>query len=184
MLNKLFLVILFFPLSIFTCAELNNLNIFSEDTKTIALDYIQSFKEKNKLNIKGKVYFKKPSLFKITTSEPSKTELIVNYQDVFRTDYELNETIKHKLENIEFQIPALLLLKSKPKACNFLKNTEKSEFITDVNIISKKDSLNKITYKDQFGTITQITFFDIKLNDELDKKIFDYNKSSSLIILN
>jgi outer membrane lipoprotein-sorting protein len=77
-----------------------------------------------------------------------------------------------------------MLLKSKPKACNFLKNTEKSEFITDVNIFSKKDSLNKITYKDQFGTITQITFFDIKLNDELDKKIFDYNKSSSLIILN
>ena len=184
MLNKLFFLILFFPLSIFTCAELNNLNIFSEDTKTISLKYIQSFEGKNKLNIKGKIYFKKPNLFKIITLEPSKTELIVNYQDVFRTDYELNETIKHKLENIESQIPALMLLKSKHKACNFLKNTEKSEFITDVKIISEKYSLNKITYKDQFGTITQINFFDIKLNDELDKKIFDYNKNSSLIILN
>ena len=159
MMNKLFLVILFFPLGIFTCAELNNLNIFSEDTKSIVLDYIQSFEEKNKLNIKGKVYFKKPNLFKIITLEPSKTELIVNYQDVFRTDYELNETIKHKLKNVELQIPALLLLKSKQKACNFLKNTEKSEFITDVNIISEKDNLTKISYKDQFGTNTQINFF-------------------------
>jgi len=184
MLNKLFLIFLFISFNVFTCVELDNLNIYSQDTKTISLNYIQSYKGKNKSNIEGQVYFEKPNHFKIKTTEPSKTELIVNNQDVYRTDYDLNETIKYKLANIESQIPALLLLKSKKKVCSFLNNSETSEFISDVNIISDNKSLKTISYKDQFGADTQINFFDIKLNDQLDKKIFDYNKNTTLIILN
>ena len=119
MLNKLFLIILFVSFNIFTCAELNNLNIYSQDTRTISLNYIQSYRGINKSNVEGQVYFEKPNLFKIKTTEPSKTELIVNNQDVYRTDYDLNETIKYKLANIESQIPALLLLKSKKKLAVF-----------------------------------------------------------------
>ncbi len=115
MLNKLFIIFLFLPFNIITCVELNDLNIYSQDTRSISLKFIQSFKEMNKTNIEGQVFFEKPNLIKIITTNPSKTELIVNDQDVYRTDYELNETIKYKLENIEFQIPALLLLKSKKK---------------------------------------------------------------------
>ena len=183
MLNKLFLITLFISFNIFTCAELNNLNIYGQDTKTISLEYIQSF-EGNKPNVEGQVYFEKPNLFKIKTTEPSKTELIVNNQDVYRTDYDLNETIKYKLANIESQIPALLLFKSKRKVCNFLNNSESSEFISDLNIVSDNGSLEFISYKDQFGTGTQINFVNIRLNDELDKKIFDYNKETILVILN
>ena len=184
MLNKLFLITLFISLNIFTCAELNNLNIYGQETKTISLEYIQSFEGINKSNVEGQVYFEKPNLFKIKTTEPSKTELIVNNQDVYRTDYDLNETIKYKLANIESQIPALLLFKSKRKVCNFLNNSESSEFISDLNIVSDNGSLDFISYKDQFGTSTQINFVNIRLNDELDKKIFDYNKETTLVILN
>ena len=184
MLNKLFLIFLFISLNISTCVELNNLDIYSQDTKTISLNYIQSYEGINKSNVEGQVYFEKPNLFKITTTNPSKTELIVNNQDVYRTDYDLDETIKYKLVNIESQIPALLLLKSKKKVCNFLNNSELSEFISDLNIVTDNGSLDVISYKDQFGADTQINFVNIKLNDELDKKIFDYNKETTLIILN
>jgi len=184
MLNKLFLIFLSISFNIYTCGELDNLNIYSQDTKTISLKYIQSFEGINKANIEGQVYFEKPNHFKIQTSQPSKTELIVNNQDVYRTDYDLNETIKYKLANIESQIPALLLLKSKKKVCSFLNNSHSSEFLSDLNIISDKRALKIISYKDQFGTDTQISFIDIKLNDELDKKIFDYNKETTLVILN
>ena len=184
MLNKLFSIFLFISFNIYTCPELNNLNIYRQDTKTISLNYIQSYEGINKTSVEGKVYFEKPNLFKIITTNPSKTELIVNNQDVYRTDYDLNETIKYKLANIESQIPALLLLKSKSKVCNFLNNSEASEFISDLNIVGDNGSLEIISYKDQFGTDTQISFVDIKLNDELDKKIFDYNKETILVILN
>jgi len=184
MLNKLFLIFLFISLNISTCVELNNLDIYSQDTKTISLNYIQSYEGINKSNVEGQVYFEKPNLFKITTTNPSKTELIVNNQDVYRTDYDLDETIKYKLVNIESQIPALLLLKSKKKVCNFLNNSELSEFISDLNIVTDNGSLDVISYKDQFGADTQINFVNIKLNDELDKKIFDYNKETNLVILN
>ena len=184
MLNKLFSIFLFISFNIYTCSELNNLNIYSQDTKTISLNYIQSYEGINKTNVEGQVYFEKPNLFKIITTNPSKTELIVNNQDVYRTDYDLNETIKYKLVNIESQIPALLLLKSKSKVCNFLNKSESSEFISDLNIVGDNGSLDVISYKDQFGTDTQISFVNIKLNDELDKKIFDYNKETNLVILN
>ena len=184
MLNKLFIIFFLISFNVFTCAELNNLNIYSQDTKTISLNYIQSFEGINRPNVVGEVYFEKPNLFKIKTTKPSKTELIVNNQDVYRTDYDLNETIKYKLANIESQIPALLLLKSKKKACSFLNNFESSEFVSDLNIISDSGSLKIISYKDQFGTNTQIDFINIKLNDELDKKIFDYNRETILVILN
>ena len=184
MLNKLFLIFFLISFNVFTCAELNNLSIYSQDTRTISLNYIQSYEGINRSNVEGQVYFEKPNLFKIKTTKPSKTELIVNNQDVYRTDYDLNETIKYKLANIESQIPALLLLKSKKKVCSFLNNSESSEFVSDLNIISDSGSLKIISYKDQFGTNTQIDFINIKLNDELDKKIFDYNKETNLIILN
>ena len=184
MLNKLFLIFLFISFNIFTCTELDNLNIYSQDTKTMSLNYIQSFEGINKTNVEGQVYFIKPNHFKINTTKPSKTELIVNNQDVYRTDYDLNETIKYKLANIESQIPALLLLKSKKKVCSFLNNSQSSEFISDLNIISDNGSLDIISYKDQFGVGTQISFLNLKLNDELDRKIFDYNKETTLIILN
>ena len=119
MLNKLILIFLITSLKVFTCSELNNLNIYSQDTRTISLNYIQSYGGINKSNVEGQVYFEKPNLFKIKTSKPSKTELIVNNQDAYRTDYDLNETIKYKLANIESQIPALLLLKSKKKLAVF-----------------------------------------------------------------
>ena len=184
MLNKLFLIFFLISFNVFTCAELNNLSIYSQDTRTISLNYIQSYEGINRSNVEGQVYFEKPNLFKIKTTKPSKTELIVNNQDVYRTDYDLNETIKYKLANIESQIPALLLFKSKRKVCNFLNNSESSEFISDLNIVSDNGSLEFISYKDQFGTGTQINFVNIRLNDELDKKIFDYNKETILVILN
>ena len=184
MLNKLFLIFLFISFNVFTCTELNNLSIYNQDTKTISLKYTQSFEGINKTNVEGQVYFEKPHHFKIKTTKPSKTELIVNYQDVYRTDYDLNETIKYKLANIESQIPALLLLKSKKKVCSFLNNSRTSEFISDLKIISDNGNLKIISYRDQFGTNTQINFININLNDELDKKIFDYNKETTLIILN
>ena len=184
MLNKLLLIFLFVSLNIFTCSELNNLNIYSKDTKTISLNYIQTYEGINKSNIEGQVFFEKPNLFKIITSNPSKTELIVNDQDVYRSDFELNETIKYRLENIESQIPALLLFKSQKKVCEFLKNSENSEFISDLKLMSDNRNLKSISYTDQFGVITQINFLNIKLNDELEKKIFDYNKETTLVILN
>ena len=184
MLNKLLLSFLFVSFNIFNCSELNNLNIYSKDTKTITLNYIQTFEGVNKSNIEGQVFFEKPNLFKIVTLNPSKTELIVKDQDVYRSDFELDETIKYRLENIESQIPALLLLKSQKKICAFLKNYENSEFISDLKIISDNRDLKTISYTDQFGVSTQINFLDIKLNEELEKKIFDYNKDTSLVILN
>ena len=184
MLNKIFFSIFLLPLSIFTCSELDNLNLYDQDTKIISLEYTQIFEESDKSNITGEIYFIKPNLFKITTLLPSKSDLIVNKKNVYRTDYILNETVQYDLEKVENQIPALLLLKSKKRVCSFLEDSEKSDFISNIKIFKTKNTLEKISYKDQFGINTTIIFSKLTINQELDRKIFDYNKDTSLIILN
>ena len=60
MLNKIFLSIFLFPFSIYTCSELDNLNLYDQDTKIISLEYTQIFEESEKSNITGDIYFIKP----------------------------------------------------------------------------------------------------------------------------
>ena len=184
MLNKLFVLILLYSPNVFLCIELNNLNLYKASTQTISLDFIQSFENTERSFVKGQIFYERPNLFKISTSIPTRTDLIVNGTEAFRTDYQLNETIKYELRKIESQIPALLLLKSKKKVCNFLKKSEQSDFISDVKVMSDNENLKKISYKDQFGIKTEIIFQKIKLNEELDRKLFDYNKQTNLVILN
>lgn len=184
MLNKIFLSIFLFPLSIFACSEIDKLNLYDQDTKIISLEYTQIFEESEKSNITGEIYFIKPNLFKITTLQPSKSDLIVKEKNVFRTDYILNETIQYDLEKVENQIPALLLLKSKKRICSFLEDSEKSDFVSDIKIFKFNNTLEKISYKDQFGKSTTIIFSKLTINQELDRKIFDYNEATTLIILN
>ena len=56
--------------------------------------------------------------------------------------------------------------------------------MSDVQVISDNENLKKISYKDQFGIKTEINFQKIKINEELDRKLFDYNKQTNLVILN
>ena len=65
-----------------------------------------------------------------------------------------------------------------------MKKSEQSDFISDVKVMSDNENLKKISYKDQFGIKTEIIFQKIKLNEELDRKLFDYNKKTNLVILN
>ena len=62
MLNKLILIFLITSLKVFTCSELNNLNIYSQDTRTISLNYIQSYEGINRSNVEGQVNFEKDSI--------------------------------------------------------------------------------------------------------------------------
>ena len=102
MLNKLFAIILLYSHNVFLCTELSNLNLYKASTQTISLDFIQSFENSERSFVKGQIFYERPNLFKISTSKPTKTDLIVNGTEAFRTDYQLNETIKYELRKIEF----------------------------------------------------------------------------------
>ena len=121
MLNKIFLSIFLFPFSIYTCSELNDLNLYDQDTKIISLKYTQIFEESEKSNITGEIYSIKPNLFKITTLLPSKSDLIVKEQKVYRTDYILNETVQYDLEKVENQIPGSTFIKVKKESLQFFR---------------------------------------------------------------
>ena len=50
--------------------------------------------------------------------------------------------------------------------------------------MSDDEKLKEISYKDQFGEPTVIRFSKILINEKIDKKMFEYDRESNLIIFN
>ena len=59
-----------------------------------------------------------------------------------------------------------------------------SNSIKNLKLEEKQGELKKISYTDQFETFTEINFYNIDLNNELDKNLFNYNVELDLIIMN
>ena len=182
--NSLYIAFLCLSSSLFGCNDLNESIFFSSETKTIHLEYNQIFQESPNDNILGEIFIERPKKFKISTIQPSKTELIMNENEIYRTDFALNETIKYKTSNIEKQIPALILIKTSLEICKALQELSVSNFVNEIDFELDGKILKKISYKDQFDSFTEINLFNIKINENLDQKIFDYNKDATLIIMN
>ena len=62
--------------------------------------------------------------------------------------------------------------------------TSNSNSIKNLKLEEKQGELKKISYTDQFETFTEINFYNIDLNNELDKNLFNYNVELDLIIMN
>lgn len=182
--NSFYIVFLCLSSSLFGCNDLNENIFFSSETKTIQLEYRQIFQESPKNNVSGEIFIERPKKFKISTIKPTKTELIMNENEIYRTDFALNETIKYKTSNIEKQIPALFLIKTSLEICKALQELSASNFVNEIDFELDGKTLKKISYKDQFDSFTEINLFNIKINENLDQKIFDYNKDATLIIMN
>ena len=108
----------------------------------------------------------------------------MNENEIYRTDFALNETVKYKTSNIEKQIPALILIKTSLEICKALQELRASNFVNEIDFELDGKTLKKIYYKDQFDSFTEINLFNIKINENLDQKIFDYNKDATLVIMN
>jgi|TARA_B100001094_G_C18105259_1_gene758007 outer membrane lipoprotein-sorting protein len=182
MQNKFFL--LFLSSSIFTCPLLEKINLFDDAIKTASFEYEQIFVELDKEIVRGKVYIDRPLNFKIETFEPYKSELILRNEYTYRSDFELKETIRYKTENIKSQVPAFIFLESKKEICKIMTEASSSNSIKNLKLEEKQGELKKISYTDQFETFTEINFYNIDLNNELDKNLFNYNVELDLIIMN
>ena len=184
MLSKTFFFILLFFIEFgFGCESLQVINVFNDDFKEGVMRYEQSFLKEKRENVVGKIFYSQPSKLKITTEEPFKSELIINGEFVYRTDIDLNETLRYKYEKIKKQIPAIIFLSDKEEACSQLKQQESLGFISDLEILQKGNAQIEINYVDQFSNPTRITLSNISLKAHSIEKIFEYNKLTDLIIM-
>ena len=75
-------------------------------------------------------------------------------------------------------------MESKKEICKLMTEASNSNSIKNLKLEEKQGELKKISYTDQFETFTEINFYNIDLNNELDKNLFNYNVELDLIIMN
>ena len=199
MLNKYFIyffLLFFLPLSIATCVEENKYLLnFSKETFYSA-DFSQSFDNQEKETINGKVILKKPFFLKVsnTSSNSVESEIIINEDSIYRVDYDLDQAVKYRKENIIQQIPAAFLLEDFESIClNSLKvdcidNScaifpKDNTYISKIDLIFDSTFISKVKYTDAFGAKSVVTISNFISKPRLSPSVFSYNYEVKDLIL-
>ena len=191
MLNKYFIyffLFFFLPLSIATCVEENKyLFNFSKETFYSA-DFSQSFDNKEKEAVNGNIILKKPFFLKVSNSRSNfvESEIIINEDSIYRIDYDLDQAVKYRKENIIHQIPAAFLLEDLKSICLnsskvdcidnsctiFLKD---NSYISKIDLIFDDTFITKVKYTDAFGAKSIVTISNFISKPRLSPSVFSYN---------
>ena len=187
MQNRFLILVIFFSNLFFGVCNLNSnlLSNFFESNSSFQSEFIQVFKEKEKPNISGEILIKRPSHLKIYLKPPLNSELIMNKDYIFQTDFDLDQTIRYEKDTMIDFIPARFLLLTKEEFCE--------GFIMDICdnkecVIRQKNSDNKIEifFKDlkieqlNFSgpkyDETNILFRNMTLMNDINESAFSYNQ--------
>tara|TARA_B110000483_G_C18166738_1_gene531592 strand:- start:139 stop:738 length:600 start_codon:yes stop_codon:yes gene_type:complete len=165
------------------------------DSKSFSADFQQTFNDSNSDKFDGSIMLKKPHSLKLIMKQPARTDLIINQEAVYRIDYDLDQAVKYKKENIINQIPAAFLLLSAKDICKtfekiactkdrcFIKPKDTS-YLTSINLIFKEKNLKEISYINSFEEEAFIFLSNFQPNSELSPSLFSYNQEvTDLIIL-
>ena len=171
-----------------TCLEENKHLLNFSKEKFYSADFSQTFENKQKEPVFGKIILKKPFFLKVSNlnSNSVESEIIINENSIHRIDYDLDQAVKYKKENIIHQIPAAFLLEDSDSIC---RNSEKIDcidnscaiFPKDKNYISKIDLifndvfLTNIKYLDAFGVKSEVAITNFTSRPELSSSVFGYN---------
>ena len=191
MLNKyfiFFLIISFLPVSIATCIEENEYLLNFSKEKFYSADFSQSFDNKEKEVINGNIILKKPFFLKVSNSRSNsiESEIIINEDSIYRIDYDLDQAVKYRKENIIHQIPAAFLLEDLDSICLNSSKVDCNDnscaiFLRDNSYISKIDLIfddtfiTKVKYTDAFGAKSIVTISNFISKPRLSPSVFSYN---------
>tara|TARA_S200000501_G_scaffold365980_1_gene400152 strand:- start:38 stop:643 length:606 start_codon:yes stop_codon:yes gene_type:complete len=199
MLNKYFIyffLVFFLPVSIATCLEDNKYLLdFSKETFYSA-DFSQAFDNKEKEAVNGNIILKKPFFLKVsnTRSNSVESEIIINENSIYRIDYDLDQAVRYRKENIIHQIPAAFLLEDFESIClNSLKvdcidNScaifpKDNTYISKIDLIFDSTFISKVKYTDAFGAKSVVTISNFISKPRLSPSVFSYNYEVKDLIL-
>mgnify|MGYP005683526597 FL=1 len=119
MRNRFLILVVFFSILFFVECTLYSylLSNFFESNSSFQSEFIQVFEEKEKPNISGEILIKRPNHLKIYLKPPLNSELIINQDYIFQTDFDLDQTIRYEKDAMIDFIPAGFLLLSKEEFC-------------------------------------------------------------------
>ena len=157
--------------------DVSKIELFLDKNLSFQVSYKQNFNDSSDL-VTGSIY-RDYSNLKVFSSIP-KEELIINNNQMFRHDLEMEQLIIYSSEESINQTPAFLLFNKPTLICDFFSITNCSEescqysepidnfYIKKIKMDFVNQKIKKIVYEDLFERISTIDLFKY---EQLDKKV-------------
>ena len=167
-----------------------SLNKFFDSKLSLSSDFIQSFVNDDKDPIEGSIILQRPNNLKITLKSPMNSEILIDENFIFQTDFDLDQTVRYDRNQMIDQIPAAILLLSSERVCKSFQidtcSNEKCLLINKNNkleLVFFDEILKYLSfYSPNFGE-SKINFENLSIMQKINDSAFSYNQQVTDLLI-
>ena len=165
-------------------------NKFFDSKLSLSSDFIQSFVNDDKDPIEGSIILQRPNNLKITLKSPMNSEILIDENFIFQTDFDLDQTVRYDRNQMIDQIPAAILLLSSERVCKSFQidtcSNEKCLLINKNNkleLVFFDEILKYLSfYSPNFGE-SKINFENLSIMQKINDSAFSYNQQVTDLLI-
>ena len=167
-----------------------SLNKFFDSKLSLSSDFIQSFVNDDKDLIEGSIILQRPNNLKISLKSPMNSEILIDENFIFQTDFDLDQTVRYDRNQMIDQIPAAILLLSSERVCkSFQIDTCSNEKCLLINknikleLVFFDEILKSLSfYSPNFGE-SKINFENLSIMQKINDSAFSYNQQVTDLLI-
>ena len=167
-----------------------SLNKFFDSKLSLSSDFIQLFVNDDKDPIEGSILLQRPNNLKITLKSPMNSEILIDENFIFQTDFDLDQTVRYDRNQMIDQIPAAILLLSSERVCKSFQidtcSNEKCLLINKNNkleLVFFDEILKSLSfYSPNFGE-SKINFENLSIMQKINDSAFSYNQQVTDLLI-
>ena len=167
-----------------------SLNKFFDSKFSLSSDFIQSFVNEDKDPIKGSILLQRPNNLKITLKSPMNSEILIDKNFIFQTDFDLDQTVRYDRNQMIDQIPAAILLLSSERVCkSFQIDTCSNEKCLLINknikleLVFFDEILKSLSFYSPNFNESKINFENLSIMQKINDSAFSYNQQVTDLLI-
>lgn len=167
-----------------------SLNKFFDSKLSLSSDFIQSFVNDDKDPIEGSIILQRPNNLKITLKSPMNSEILIDENFIFQTDFDLDQTVRYDRNQMIDQIPAAILLLSSERVCkSFQIDTCSNEKCLLINknikleLVFFDEILKSLSFYSPNFNESKINFENLSIMQKINDSAFSYNQQVTDLLI-
>ena len=167
-----------------------SLNKFFDSKLSLSSDFIQSFVNDDKDPIEGSIILQRPNNLKITLKSPMNSEILIDKDFIFQTDYDLNQSVRYDRNQMIDQVPAAILLLSSERVCKSFQidscSNEKCLLINKNNkleLVFFDEMLKSLSFYSPNFDESKINFENLSIMQKINDSAFSYNQQVTDLLI-
>ena len=167
-----------------------SLNKFFDSKFSLSSDFIQSFVNNDKAPIEGSILLQRPNNLKITLKSPMNSEILINKDYIFQTDFDLDQTVRYDRNQMIDQIPAAILLLSSERVCKSFQidtcSNQKCLLINKNNkleLVFFDEILKSLSFYSPNFNESKINFENLSIMQKINDSAFSYNQQVTDLLI-